>query len=123
MRVAGFGFRQGAGIGSLRGAMDAALVQAGDARIDALATAMDKAYALAPLAEMLTLPCHAMPLDQIATETRATPNPRVPSRYGHRSLSEAACLAAAGPDARLIVPSTASPDGQASCAIAESAQP
>jgi cobalt-precorrin 5A hydrolase len=123
MRVAGFGFRQGAGTASLRAALEAALAVAGDTPLAALATASDKAAGLAPLAEMLALPLHAIPTDRIAHETRATPNPRVPARYGHRSLSEAACLAAAGPDARLIVPGTASLDGQASCAIAESPDP
>ncbi len=123
MRVAGFGFRAGAGTASLRAALDAALAVAGDAPLAALATADDKAAGLAPLARMLALPLQAVPPDRIASETRATPNPRVPARYGHRSLSEAACLAAAGPAARLIVPSTTSPDGQASCAIAESLEP
>ena len=123
MRVAGFGFRAGASTASLRAALQAALAAAGDAPLAALATASDKAQALAPLAEALALPLHKIPPDRIAAETRATLNPRVPARYGQRSLSEAACLAAAGPNARLIVPSTASPDGQAACAIAESSDP
>ena len=96
---------------------------AGQAPLDALATASDKAAGLVPLARALDLPLHAIPPETIAAQTRAGLNPRVPARYGHRSLSEAACLAAAGPEARLIVPSTAGPDGQASCAIAESAAP
>ena len=120
MRVAGFGFRAGAGIGSLCAALDAALAVAGDTPLAALATATDKAAGLAPLADLLGLPLHAIPSDRIASEPRATPNPRVPARYGQRSLAEAACLAAAGPRARLIVAATASPDGRASCAIAES---
>lgn len=123
MRVAGFGFRKGAGLGSLRAALAAALAVAGDAPLAALATAGDKTAALAPLADLLALPLHAIPPDRIASETRATPNALVPARYGHRSLSEAACLVAAGPTARLIVASTASPDGLASCAIAESPEP
>jgi len=119
VRVAGFGFRTGAATTSLRAALDAATAAAGGLRVDALATATDKAAGLAPLADLLALPLHRIPPDRIASETRATPNAVVPARYGHRSLSEAACLAAAGPTARLIVPSTASPDGRASCAIAE----
>ncbi|MGQ0564479.1 MAG: cobalamin biosynthesis protein [Gemmobacter sp.] len=121
MRVAGFGFRTGAATASLRAALEAALN--GGPPPDALATATDKVRGLAPLARALDLPLHAIAPEVIACETRATPNPRVPARYGRRSLSEAACLAAAGPAARLIVPATAGPDGQATCAIAEGADP
>ena len=123
MRVAGFGFRAGAGTGSLQAALHAALTSAGLTTVTALATATDKAAMLAPLAQRLALPLHAIPPDRIAAAPRASPNPRVPARYGHRSLSEAACLVAAGPRARLLVPATPSPDGQATCAIAESADP
>ena len=117
MRVAGFGFRAGAGVASLNAALQMAL--AGQGPVDALATASDKAAGLAPLAATLALPLHDIPPAVIAAEIRATPNPRVPARYGHRSLAEAACLAVTGPRGRLIVPATASPDGQATCAIAE----
>ena len=123
MRVAGFGFRSGAGVASLRAALDGALALAGHVPVDALATAGDKAAGLAPLAAAVALPLHGIPPGVIAAEARATPNPRVPARYGHRSLAEAACLAATGPLSRLIVPATASPDGQATCAIAEGPGP
>ena len=119
MRVAGFGFRTGAGVASLQAALQAAMALGGQGPVDALATASDKASGLGPLAAALALPLHDIPPAQIAAEIRATPNPRVPARYGHRSLAEAACLAATGPQSRLIVRATASPDGQATCAIAE----
>ncbi len=123
MRVAGFGFRHATTTASLRAALDAALAQTDGAPPDALATATDKAATLAPLAHLLALPLLTLAPETIAQEGRATPNPRVPARYGHRSLSEAACLAAAGPGARLIVPATPGPDRHATCAIAESPAP
>ncbi|HWU01454.1 MAG TPA: cobalamin biosynthesis protein, partial [Novosphingobium sp.] len=58
MIVAGFGFRRGAGAASLQNALDAA--QQGLPAVTHLATAQDKAAALAPLAQRLGLPVVAL---------------------------------------------------------------
>jgi cobalt-precorrin 5A hydrolase len=119
MRVAGFGLRPGAGIADLQAALEAAQAAAGAAPPQALATAADKAAALAPLARALALPLIALPRAWIAAETRAALFAMSPARYGHRRPSEASALAALGPAARLVAPATPSPDGKATCALAE----
>jgi cobalt-precorrin 5A hydrolase len=117
MRVAGFGLRDRATVGALQAALAAA---GGAAGLAAIATAEDKAGhpALAALAGRLGLPLRAVPLAAIAAAP-AAPARHAPARYGGRSLAEAAALAAAGPGARLLASRAASPDGTATCAIAE----
>ncbi|MHA6346914.1 cobalamin biosynthesis protein, partial [Roseivivax sp. CAU 1761] len=43
----------------------------------------------------------------------------LPARYDTGSVAEAAALAAAGPGARLLGPRAVSPDGCATCALAQ----
>ncbi|MEO1679329.1 MAG: cobalamin biosynthesis protein [Pseudomonadota bacterium] len=117
MTVAGFGFRAAATLESLRGALAAA----GGGRVDALAAPKDKVHAapLSALAAALDVPIHGVApasLEAQSTLTPAGPNAR---RYGKGSVAEAAALAAAGRGARLRGPRSVSPDGCATCALAE----
>ena len=121
-RIAGLGFRAGAGTGSLRAALDAALsaglMQPGD--LAALATPADKADAPAvlALAAGLGLPLVAVPLGLLAGQRAARPSAAVPARYGERSVAESAALAAGGPGAQLAVGRRVAGDGMATAAIA-----
>jgi cobalt-precorrin 5A hydrolase len=117
MIVAGFGFRAGASLESLRAAL--ALAQAGAPPVTHLATERAKAATLAPLARALCLPLAGVAADALAATT--TPTESAASRKAHRtgSMAEAAALAAAGPGARLLCPRQISPDRMATCAIAQ----
>lgn len=117
--VAGFGFRRGASLASLR----AALAQHGAANITHLATADDKAEGLAPLAHALGLPLLAIGAQALAampTQTRSAPSL---AARGTGSLAEAAALAGArmlcSPHPSLIAPRRLSPDRRATCALAQ----
>lgn len=111
MRIAGLGFRKSATPAQLADA----LRQAGGA--GALATAWDKAAALAPLG----LPVHAVQLEALKQNARPG-SPRVQALYGTGSLAESAALAAAGPGAILIQPRQSFAEGAVVVAIAETAQ-
>jgi cobalt-precorrin 5A hydrolase len=117
VKVAGFGLRAAATPASLRAALHAA---GSPAELTALATAADKAHhpALQALAAELKIPLLPVPLDAL-TDAHAAPA-NTPARYAHRSVAEAAALAAAGPAARLIAPRAVSLDRLATCAIATS---
>lgn len=117
MRVAGLGFRAGAGLDSLR----AALALAGDLKVDALATALGKANApaLIALAAETGLRVHPVAAETLARQATATRSPRVLGMIGTGSLCEAAALAAAGEGARLVLTRRISDDGMATIAVAE----
>lgn len=114
MRVAGFGFRNGAGVESLRAAL-------AGAKVDALATAADKAAfpALRELAAALGVEIIPVPMEELTWVETLTQSARALARYGTGSLAEAAALCAAGPGARLVGARGASPDRMAMVAIAE----
>lgn len=128
MMVAGFGFRRGATLASLRDA----LVQALDATqpatpahaITLLAAAQDKAEApcLRALAADLVLPLCAVALAHAANTPTLTNSAAVRALRGTGSTAEAAALAIAlmhsGPGARLLHPRSVSTDRLATCAIA-----
>ncbi len=118
MRVAGFGFRDGADIASLRAALDAA---GGGAKIYALASVAEKAGAavLQDLAAELWVRVIALPVSALAGVETITQSPRMLARFNTGSLAEAAALCAAGPGAKLLGPRATSPDGLATAAIAE----
>lgn len=120
MIAAGLGFRQDAGIDSLRDA----LARAGGVP-QALATAVDKADAPAirALAAEYDLPLQAISLESLQHQPTLTQSARVQARYGTGSLAEAAALAAAGPGARLLGPRVTSQDGKATAALAERSIP
>lgn len=114
MRVAGIGFRDGAGIASLRWVLDAAEARGGTA--EALATLPEKADALRPLAAERDLPLYSVAVAGIETPTRS---PRIEAMHGTGSVAEAAALVAAGTGARITVARITAPDGMATCAMAE----
>ncbi|WJR76636.1 cobalamin biosynthesis protein [Bradyrhizobium sp. NP1] len=118
MRVLGLGFRQGATIESLRGALAAA---GGAEGLVALATLSEKADAdaLASLARELGLPVRSVRPEALAGMKTATRSARVEEKFGTGSVAEAAALAAAGRDARLVATRVVSKDGMATAAIAE----
>ena len=126
--VAGFGFRAGATLESLRSALHAASASNQSATdstvvVTALATAADKAShpALIELAHDLGLPLIAVPLAQLTESSAAAALPthsRIPERYGARSLAESSALAAAGQGAHLLAPRAVSADNMATAAIA-----
>ena len=119
MIVAGIGFNTSATPKSLARALQGAMDAARIARVDALASARTKAEdaTLTSFAADFELPLLAVDVAGIATPSQS---PRVLALYGTGSLAEAAALAAAGPNARLIARKTASPCGRATCAIAVS---
>jgi cobalt-precorrin 5A hydrolase len=118
MKIAGIGFRETAGIDSLRSALISA---GGPDGVMALATAAEKAEAaaLVALAAELHLPIRAIAPGALAAVETETWSERVAARFGTGSLAEAAALAAAGPTARLLGPRAVSADGMATAAIAE----
>jgi cobalt-precorrin 5A hydrolase len=118
MKIAGIGFRETAGIDSLRSALMSA---GGPDGVMALATAAEKAEAaaLVALAAELHLPIRAITPGALAAVETETWSDRVAARFGTGSLAEAAALAAAGPAARLLGPRAVSADGMATAAIAE----
>lgn len=119
MIVAGLGFNTRATPASLGKAMAAAMAQAGVAKLDALATAQAKSAdpVLIAFAQTRALPLLAVNVAGIQTPSQS---PRVQALFGTGSLAEAAALAAAGPNARLLVPKCTSPCGRATAAIAQS---
>lgn len=111
MIVAGFGYRAGASLQSLRSAL--ALAQAGAPPVTHVASVADKL----PLLAGLGLPMlAATAIDAIDTPTRSAASL---AARGTGSVAEAAALAAAGPGARLLACRHISPDRMATCAIAE----
>ena len=117
MIVAGFGFRYGAGLPSLRAAL--ALAQRGQPPVTHLATASDKLSALAPLAEALGLPLTGIAPEAPARASTLTSSVASLAARETGSVAEASALAAAGAGARLLGPRRISPDRMATCAIAQ----
>lgn len=113
MIVAGFGFRDGAGVESLAEALAALDGPAPQM----LATLPGKAShpAFVALARRMGLPTRAVAPDGQPTLTQS---PAAQATYGTGSVAEAAALAAAGPNARLLGPRAVSFDRMATCAIA-----
>ncbi|KTF70627.1 cobalamin biosynthesis protein [Sphingomonas sp. HT-1] len=111
MIVAGFGYRSGATLESLRAAL--ALAQRGAPGVTHVATVADKL----PLVVGLGLPTiDVAELHAIETATRSAASL---AARGTGSVAEAAALAAAGPGARLLVSRRISEDRLATCAIAQ----
>lgn len=121
MRVAGFGFRKGAGVESLVAALEAAGGRDGVSRI---ATIGSKAGtdAFQALAERLALPVEAVPAEALPWVAVETQSEKSKAMYGTGSLSEAVALIAAGPRAKLLAARAISPDSMATCAIAEASE-
>ncbi|RXD07646.1 cobalamin biosynthesis protein [Sphingomonas sp. UV9] len=118
MIVAGFGFRTGANVASLRTAL--AAVQHGHASVTTLAAPHDKLALVSELAKTLGLPVIAVTPD--ALQIPNTPTQSIASLEAREtgSVAEAAALAAAGAGAQLLATRHISPDRMATCAIARS---
>lgn len=117
MIVAGFGFRSGAGLSSLRSALAAA--QEGRPAVTHLATVSDKVPGLIPLAEALGLPLSGVSPERLAEAPTLTHSTASLAARDAGSVAEAAAVAAAGLGARLLAPRCISADRMATCAIAE----
>jgi cobalt-precorrin 5A hydrolase len=122
LMVAGVGCRKDASAAEIVAAVDAALAEHGLGRdaLSALAVLPNRATAQAParaaamLGVRLTTPqTEALELARPALLTHSEASIRA---TGFGSASEAAALAAAGPDARLLGPRTV--NGPATCALA-----
>jgi cobalt-precorrin 5A hydrolase len=116
MIVAGFGFRAGVSLDTLRSAFDRARRDLPP--ITHLAAPEDKVAALAPLAATLGLPLLGLSPDALAAVATPTRSPASLQARGVGSVAEASALAAAG-QGRLLRTRQISPDRMATCAIAQ----
>lgn len=121
MIVAGFGFRSGVSLSSLRDAF--AMAQQGQVAVTHLATAYDKVDALLPLAQTLSLPATGVTPDALSAVPTLTRSVASLTARNTGSVAEASAMAAAGTGARLLVPRCISNDRMATCAIAASVNP
>lgn len=121
MRVMGLGFRAAADLASLQDAMRLALEGAGGTKIDALVTeaAKSREIVFQELAGLMGIPGLGITQTDLQQMITPTQSQRIQDRFGTGSLAEAAALAAAGPNARLIAPRVVSGDGKATAAIAQ----
>ncbi|WP_299780668.1 cobalamin biosynthesis protein [uncultured Roseobacter sp.] len=117
MIAAGFGFRKTASVGSLQDALDRACEAV---QPDVLATPEDKATAetFRLFAEKIGIPVKAVPADILQQQSTTTQSEASQKVHGTGSVAEAAALAAAGPDARLLTLRHISADKLATCALA-----
>jgi cobalt-precorrin 5A hydrolase len=119
MIVAGFGFRKGVHLDSLRDALERARRET---PIVALATLDTKAQELQPLAKLLDLPLCPISREAAARQTTITRSTAAQAAHGTGSVAEATALAAAAGragTARLLGPRAISADRTATCALAE----
>ena len=124
MIVAGIGCRKGASARDIDAVIDAALAEAGlpVSELTMIATAERKrdepGIAKAASARGLRVAVITQAQLERADTRASTSSPRVIAAAGVGSVAEAAALAAAGPDARLLVPRVVV--GRATCALAAS---
>lgn len=118
MIVAGFGFRASAPQQSLHEVYDRAV---GTREVDRLALPQDKAYSAAfrAFAASTGVGIQGVQPDDLKAQQTRTQSAVSYAQRGTGSVAEAAALAAAGPNARLLTPRIVSSDGQATCALAE----
>ncbi|MCZ4257991.1 cobalamin biosynthesis protein [Sulfitobacter sp. G21635-S1] len=122
MRVVGIGFRAAADLASLQDALQQVLDAAGGGGIDAVVTEAAKARekVFREFAQVLGLPGLGITAQDLGQMITPTQSERMQDRFGTGSLAEAAALAAAGPQARLVAQRVVSGDGMATAALAES---
>jgi len=122
MRTLGIGFRAKADASSLQDALAQVLAATKDTKIDAVVS--EAAKARTPLfrnfALALGVPGLGIAQSDLSRMITPTQSARIKDRFGTGSLAEAAALAAAGPNALLIVERVVSTDGMATAALAES---
>ncbi len=121
--VAGIGCRSGCPAGEILALLEQALQQAGHPEVSALATSDHKReeQGIIEAAATLNKPLHFISLEGLmgAEAMLRTVSETVAAHTGFPSIAEAAALAAAGPDARLLLPRIHS--ARVTCALAESA--
>jgi cobalt-precorrin 5A hydrolase len=117
----GIGFRAAADLASLQDAMRLALEAAGGQQIDALVTeaAKSREKVFQELARVMGIPGLGVTQTDLEQMITPTQSQRIQDKFGTGSLAEAAALAAAGPDARLVAQRVVSGDGKATAAIAQ----
>ena len=115
MIVAGFGCRAGATAASLRAAL---VVASEDHVATMLAIPVDRLAIARPLADALDLPLVGIATNALAAIVTPTRSRASLAARGTGSVAEAAALAAAGPQARLLVSRRIAPDRMATCALA-----
>jgi cobalt-precorrin 5A hydrolase len=122
VKVAGIGFRGAADLASLQDALQKALTEAGFSGLDAIVTeaAKSREKVFRELAQVMGLPGLGVTQSDLAQMITPTQSQRIVDQFGTGSLAEAAALAAAGPDARLVARRVVSGDGMATAAIAHS---
>jgi len=122
MRVMGLGFRAAADLSSLQDAMRLALEVSGSPKPDALVTesAKSREKVFREFAQLLGLPGLGITKTDLEQMITPTQSQRIQDTFGTGSLAEAAALAAAGANARLVAARVVSGDGMATAAIAES---
>ncbi|MDW4496475.1 cobalamin biosynthesis protein [Sulfitobacter sp. D35] len=121
MIAAGFGYRQGATLASLRSALDTAL--AGGPAPAYLATIPHKRRLAHLLAQDMNIDLKIIETERLTMMNTLTQSLASLAAYGCGSVAEAAALAAAGPGARLYGPRAVSEDRMATCALAEGDTP
>jgi len=121
MKIVGIGFRGGAAMSSLQDALTRALEASGEATFDAIVTesAKSRAPVFRELAQVLSVPGLGVRAEDMAGMITPSQSQRILDRFGTGSLCEAAALAAAGPEAVLIVARVVSGDGMATAAVAD----
>ena len=121
MKIIGIGFRAEADASSLQDALTQVMAAAPNITFDAIVSEAAKARTpvFRDFALSLGVPglgVSAADLSQMITPTQSA---RIQDKFGTGSLAEAAALAAAGPNARLVVERVVSTDGMATAALAE----
>lgn len=121
MKIIGIGFRAEADANSLQDALAQLMAAAPGTKFDAIVSEAAKARAPVFRDFALSLGVPGMGVNQTDLAQMITPtqSARIQDKFGTGSLAEAAALAAAGPNARLIVERVVSTDGMATAALAE----
>ena len=121
MKIIGIGFRAEADANSLQDALAQLMAAAPDTKFDAIVSEAAKARApvFRDFALSLGVPGMGVNQSDLAQMITPTQSARIQDKFGTGSLAEAAALAAAGPNARLIVERVVSTDGMATAALAE----
>ena len=121
MRIVGIGFRSAASEKSLNDALTRALLVSGEMGFDAVVTEAAKARTpvFRAFAQGLGVPGMGISDEDLGQMITPTQSQRIQDQFGTGSLAEAAALAAAGPQARLVVERVVSEDSMATAAVAE----
>ncbi|WP_224106490.1 cobalamin biosynthesis protein [Vreelandella aquamarina] len=118
MKVAGFGYRSAATLGSLEQALDQLIERFG--AVDRLAAASSKQALVQALGQRRGLGVIVVADSALSNACTLTHSPRSVQARGTGSVAEATALLAAGPHARLLAPRLVSQDRKATAALAQS---